>query len=262
MKRIFTSACLLPLGALLLAATSLSAATAPINIPEGTVLPARLNSTLSSKNAKPGQAVTARIMQAVLLPSGAKIREGATLVGHVVGVSPASSTAGGSVSLRFDTLRAAHQLIPIATHLRAIAAFVEVEDAQIPLAGPDRGTPSSAWTTIQIGGDVVYRGGGSVEDAFGRVGRPAGNGVLSTLKANREGGCRGAVAADGVEQSLWVFSADACGAYGLRGLTIAHTGRTEPRGEITLRSGNGDVIIASGAGLLLRVDASGTSSAS
>ncbi len=33
------------------------------------------------------------------------------------------------------------------------------------MEGPDEGIASTAWTTIQVGGDVVYRGGGPVTKA-------------------------------------------------------------------------------------------------
>ncbi|HWN74248.1 MAG TPA: hypothetical protein VNO13_00795, partial [Candidatus Udaeobacter sp.] len=44
-------------------ATERLASTENIRIPVGTILPARLNHGLSSKSARPGQSVTARIMQ-------------------------------------------------------------------------------------------------------------------------------------------------------------------------------------------------------
>src|SRR6202022_477494 len=44
-------------------------------IPPGTILPVRLNSSLSSAESKPGQIISARIMQDVPLATGGKIRE-------------------------------------------------------------------------------------------------------------------------------------------------------------------------------------------
>ena len=63
--------------ALLLCSIALCAQEA---IPAGTVLPARLNSSLDSHKSRPGQVITARIMQDVPLPGG-KIRAGAQLIG-------------------------------------------------------------------------------------------------------------------------------------------------------------------------------------
>jgi len=230
------------------------------SIPPGTIFPVILNSTLSSAKAKPGQTVTARVMQDVPLASGRTIRAGATIIGHITSVTPASSGNPASLSVRFDTLKVSHEKIPIVTNLRAVASFMEVNEAQIPSMGPDRGTPQNAWTTTQIGGDSVYRGGGPVDGAFGRVGTPVYDGVLDHLNANPDGGCRAAVYSNDAPQALWVFSSNACGAYGLPHLKVVHSGRTDPAGEITFESSKGQVKVRAGAGMLLRVDAPGAAS--
>ena len=240
------------LGASLLALAVTSRAAE--SIPPGTILPVRLNSTLSSAKAKPGQVITARVMQDVPLPDGRTIHAGATVIGHITSVTPASNGTAARLSLRFDALKVSHERIPITTNLRAVASFMEVDEAQIPTMGPDRGTPQDAWTTTQIGGDAVYRGGGPVDSAFGRVGKPVDDGVLDQLNANPDGGCRAAVDSNDAAQALWVFSSNACGTYSLPDLKIAHTGRTDPTGEITLESTKGQVKIGGGAGLLLRVN--------
>ena len=229
------------------------------SIPAGTILPVSLNSTLSSAKCKPGQVITARVMQDVPLPGGSAIHAGAKVIGQIISVTPASKGAPARISFRFDTLKTAHGKIPIATNLRAIASFVEVDQAQIPITGPDRGTPDTAWTTVQIGGDAVYRGGGPVEGFGGKVGEPVYNGVLSTLSPNPDRGCRGAINANDAPQALWVFSGDACGAYGLPNLKIRHAGRTDPAGEISLESKKGQVSVNAGAGILLRVNAADVS---
>jgi len=235
-------------------ATGLSAAP---QIPAGTALPVRLNSTVSSATSHVGEIITARIMQNVPLPGAGTVRAGAKVIGHVVNVAPATQASPASISLAFDTIETRGEKISITTNLRAIASFVAVEQAQVPDAGPDRGTPDSAWTTVQIGGETVYRGGGHVEGINGTVGEPVAGGVLGHLQANSERGCRGPINANDAVQALWVFSSNACGAYGLQNLTIRHTGRTDPVGQITFDSTKGPVSIARGAGLLLRVSASG-----
>ena len=221
-------------------------------IPAGTVLPVSLNSTLSSAKCKPGQIISARVMQDVPLPNGGTIRAGAKVAGHIVSVTSASGGSPASLSVRFDTLETRDGKLSITADLRAIASFMEVERAQLPLGGADRGTPANAWTTIQIGGDVVYRGGGDVEANRERVGKPVNGGVLSRLRSNPERGCSDAVNASDAMQALWLFSSDACGTYDLPNLQIRRAGPTYS-GEIILDSAKGQVNVRAGAALLLLV---------
>ncbi|MGA3210883.1 MAG: hypothetical protein ABSD20_06210 [Terriglobales bacterium] len=223
------------------------------DIPAGTVLPVSLNTSLHSRKVQPGEPITARIMQDVPLASGSTIRSGAKVTGHVVDVQPPTATRGASISLRFDAVEVSKRQIPIVTNLRAIASMMAVDEAQIPETGPDRGTPMNAWTTEQIGGEVVYRGGGPVARGDEVVGTPATNGVLVRVSSSPGDECRGEIDGNHRPQATWVFSSDACGAYGLPYLAIAHAGRTNPVGTIMLRSPNGDLSLRAGSGLLLRV---------
>jgi hypothetical protein len=228
-------------------------------VPDSTIIPVRLNSTLSSRSAKPGQLITARVMQDVPLPDSAKIPAGATLAGKVTSVQRASASDGGSISLVFDTLRIPHETIRLTVRLRAIASMLEVRQAELP-RNSDPTAAENTWTTVQIGGDVVYRGGGPVRSRSGVVGRPVDGGVLVRLDPNPGRGCRH----DGTgerAQALWLFSSDACGVYGLPDLTMVGGNRDAPAstaGEITLRSAKGDVDVRNGSGLLLRVEAPGS----
>ena len=202
------------------------------SIPAGTILPLRLNSSLNAKKTKSGRAISASVMQDVPLPNASKIRAGAKVIGHVVAVKRASTASGVTMSLRFDTLMVSRQRIPVVTSLRALASKMAVHDAQLPENGPDRGTSENSWTTDQIGGEVVYRGGGPVANGFGVVGKPAPNGVLVHVGSRSGTKCRGEIDGNNLPQALWVFSSDACGVYDLPGVTIIHAGRTGPMGEI------------------------------
>ena len=222
----------------------------------GTVLPVTLTKTLHSAGAKPGDIVIAKVAQDVPLASRQVIRAGSKVTGHVVKVFQDRHQLPAKIALVFDSVEVSGKKVPIVTDLRALAGFVEVEQAQIPAFGPDRGTPADAWTTVQIGGDVVYRGGGPVAHGTETVGKPVSGGVLSKVSAHPGMNCRGATEGDSREQALWVFSSDACGVYGFDDVEIVHAGRTEPIGEMVLTSKKGSLTLAGGTGMLLRVNES------
>jgi len=236
------------IGLLLFAA----AAWAQNAVPAGTVLPAELAASLDSGKSKPGQVITARIMQDVPLPVG-KIPAGARIVGHIVNVAPAKNGSGMEISMQFDALQFSHRSIPIMTNLRAWASMTEVEDAQVPSTGTDRGTPWAWMTTNQIGGEVVYGQGGPVTNGSSFVGHAAPGGVLVHVSAKHGSMCRGEFGGNDSPQALWLFSSDACGLYGFPGLEITHAGRTDPVGQIRIASQRGRLHIQGGSGLLLRV---------
>jgi hypothetical protein len=222
-------------------------------IPPGTILPARLNSSLNPNKNRPGQRITARIMQDVPLPSRRKIHAGTKVAGEIVSVKPGSSGQAAEITLRFDKLDIAHHSQRINTNLRALASVMEVEDAQTPPTGPDRGTPSVWATRNLIGGEVAY-GTGPVARGIEIVGEGLLDGVLMPARANPERGCRGEVAGNSAPQAFWVFSSDACGVYGFEDLQISHAGRAPPIGEITLTAKSGRMNVRSGSGLLLRIN--------
>src|SRR3974377_321736 len=74
----------------LLVAADAQAQQPPLNIPNGTILPVRLNHKSTSKKARSGQVITGKIMQDVPLPEGGKISRGSIISGIVVSRMPAS----------------------------------------------------------------------------------------------------------------------------------------------------------------------------
>ena len=226
-------------------------------IPAGTLLPVRLNTSLSSSKCHPGQRITARLMQSVPLPDGGAIRAGSKLEGHVVRVDTSANNGRGEIAFQFDTLKASGSSVPLKADLRAMASFMEINDARIPDMGADRGTSEAAYTTVQVGGEVVYRGGGPVMDGSDVVGHPVPDGVLAQPRPNPEAGCRGVLDGNDRPQAMWVFASNACGAYGMPLLTITSAGRSNLLGEIVLTARDGELHVPSGTGMLLRVVHSG-----
>jgi hypothetical protein len=232
---------------LLTAILCVSAMACAQEIPPGTALPLVLTSTLDAAKVKPEQPVSGRIEQDVPLASGAKIRAGSRVNGRVL---QAGINADGSsyIRLRFDQVRAKGHDIPVTTSLRALASWWAVQNAQLPSYAPRRGEAAANWTTTQVGGDVVYRGGGHVMHGEEVVGAPAYRGVLAELISAPEAGCP--TGSGGKRLALWVFASSACGAYGFDDLRIAHAGDTEPVGEIVLQS-NRNLQVRGGSGMLL-----------
>lgn len=230
-------------------------AAAQTAIPAGTVLPLQLNSSLSTAKSKPGQTITARVMQDVPLAPGKKIRAGAKVVGHVVSVESARHGGPAEIQFIFNTVKFSHRSVPIKAHLRALASMTDVEEVEIPSGGTDRGTPWAWATRTLIGGEVAYGQGGPVSRGVDTVGEAVVGGVLAPVSANLASGCHGELADNTQPQALWLFSSNACGVYGMFGVEIAHRGRTEPLGEIKLVSKEGNFEVRGGSGMLLRINA-------
>lgn len=245
-------------GILALSATMFAQA----SIPVGTVIPVELNSSIDAKKAKQGQVVIAKVAQDVPLYNGSKIKAGSRVTGEILTVTPAQGSQPASVSLRFDKVEVGGQATPVVTALRALASPLDVEAAQTQISGDDRGsTPAWSQTVTLVGGDVAYREAGVVDSGEEQVGQTvfAGNwGVLSPVVAADN--CTGAIGGNNQPQALWVFSHDACGAYGNE-VVISHAGRKNPEGTIILTSQDRDLKVRSGSAMLLRVHASGNQSA-
>jgi hypothetical protein len=247
MKLIAKFALLLPIFAFSIMS---AARPSPPSLPSGTVLPVQLNSTVKSNRARPGEKISGEIMQNVPLPGGAHIRRGSKIIGHIVSAKPASADSKGEISLRFDAVVTKKQIMPVTTHLRAMASMMAVSQAQVPESGPDRGTPAYIWTTDLIGGQVNYHGGGVITEGNEVVGHSTPDGVLVRPSAIPGTPCQN----EGDRlQAFWVFSSVACGIYDYDDLVLVHAGRTNPRGEITIQSAKGNVDLQSGSGMLLRV---------
>jgi hypothetical protein len=222
-------------------------------IPVGTILPIKLDNALSAESAAPGEKVEAYIAQQVPLPNGKKIHWKAAVHGTVVSVNKNADGGGSEVSLRFDRVEYDKEAIQVTTSLRALASYEAVRTAQTPLGGADAGTPTGWGNTVQIGGDIRFGDGGQVRNRHKEnVGKGVSGGVLVHVSAAPGSECEGPVNADDRLQALWVFSADACGVYDLRGVEIVRSGKTDPVGTITLRFSKEKMKLNASDGMLLR----------
>ncbi|MGC1371528.1 MAG: hypothetical protein WA824_05275 [Candidatus Sulfotelmatobacter sp.] len=187
------------------------------------------------------------------LADGAKIKSGSKVLGQVIAVQPSTNGTGARITLRFDSLIIGHRRIPIVTNLRALASMMEVNEAQVPETGPDRGSDAFDWGTIQIGGEADYHGS-VITNGFRTVGKsePPTGALVQPMAIS--GKCRAKLDNNNQAQATWVFGSNACGLYGFSNLMLAHAGRNDPVGEIVLTSVHGNLEVLAGSGMLLRVD--------
>jgi len=224
-----------------------------IAIPAGTVIPIAVP-MISSEKTKKGDVIEAWVAQTVPFENGEKLYRRATVLGHVVDVTPATPPHGkASLVLRFDTVVQGTQSISVVTSLRAMASPLEVESAENPVFFAGQAQFYDWAPTVQVGGEKVYGLGGPVANGARIVGRGVDGGVLAQLNSKPGTSCGGAVDGNNAPQALWVFSSDACGPYGFPKLMITQTGGDAPLGEIVLSSGEGPLKIGAGSAMLLYV---------
>ena len=219
-------------------------------IPVGTAVPVILDSKLDARKAKPGQKIIARVAQDVPLPDGKYIPRNSEVRGKVVEVRPPAADTGSQVIVEFDRIHTKRGDLPVTTGVRAIASIPVVAAAQEPwMTQPIPPSPPATWTTLQIGGqEAVYRGGGQVMTGDTVVGTPVAYGVLGRFRSRPGSKCTNE--GNDREQALWLFATTACGIYGYHTLNLAHSGMTDPVGQITLASKE-NVQLYGGSGLLL-----------
>jgi hypothetical protein len=223
-------------------------------IPAGYILPVHLERALSVRHARAGDSLETRIMQEVPLPNRGKVPVRSLVNGTILHVARDEDEIGVTVTLRFDTLIERRRSFSVVTGLRAIASNLAVHEAQLPLNQVDEAQPLGWASTVQIGGDYRFGDGDKVRNRWKEtVGRAVPGGVLVNVTANPRMGCAGPEAGETPPQALWVFSADACGVFGLKGMQLTHNGQSVPLGEISLHFKKADMVLRAGTGLLLTV---------
>ena len=226
-------------------------------IPAGTILPVRLDLTLRSDRSRPGEIIRATVMQDVHLGNETAIRKGSLVTGHVIRASnPGTESDKASLSFQFDQIRLDNRDVPLTTILRALASSTAVQRATVSETNDD-GTSAYSAARVQIGSDeVAYGINGPVIVGQETVGKYTSQGVVAHFVTDLESECRGATNGNTRPQAFWLFSVNACGAYGFDGAKISHAGRGDPVGQATVTS-NRTLEISNGSGMLLRVERSG-----
>jgi len=224
-----------------------------------TAMPVVLEKTVDAAHTQNGAPVFARTMQVVHLANGTVIPRGAMLEGKVVEASafhfdstPYAQQKESILSIRFDRVVVSGSSLPLSAQLRAVASPIDVEEARTPQYRDD---PDSVGTRVLIGGEEISgmekkirRNDGSVvgyERRDGDYARLLSSTSLSAAQKTLY--CE----ASQTEQSIAVFSADACGVYDLSDLNIVNAGASS--GTIVLSSERGSVRFPRGSAALLMV---------
>jgi hypothetical protein len=213
---------------------------------------------VDAKKARPGDRVTAKTLQVVMLAGGQRLPKGTLLVGHVVDAQPYhfnpesyARQKASSISIHFDQIVNGDLTLPVNLSVRALADTFESQWAPRPHYHDET---DGAGTMILIGGDEFSPFDKTVRNDSGDViAYNRKDGLFARLlpsdgpasKARRN--CSGT----NTEQSVAIFSPDACGLYGFEGVSMPHAGRSGS-GTFTLTSRGSSIKLYAGSTALLQ----------
>ena len=229
-----------------------------VTLPAQTTLPIAFTHTVDAAKARNGDVVTAKTMQAIILPGGETLPKNTVIEGHVVGAkafnfdeTPYAKQQASELSIQFDKVVDHGTATPIVVSVRAIANAVEAWNAEKP-HGTDES--DSVGTMELIGGghyspisNKVYS-----SDDEDIIGYNKKHGVFARLLPADYAGKQGEFSCEGTqsEQAVGIFSPEACGAYGYSSVSISN-GPTE--GSFRLASTHSTVKLYSGSAALIEV---------
>lgn len=225
--------------------------------PDLTALPVRFVHSVDAKKAKVGDLVTAKTMQVVALPSGDRIAKGTLIIGHVVEVAPYRFDSTpyvhqkpSQISIHFDKIRRGDSEIPVSLSVRAIAATYESEEAAYPQRTDDTDTLG---TITLIGGTSYSPLDKMIQTEDGdAIAYNRRDGLFARLMPSGSAGsfqCEGT----STEQSVAIFSPDACGIYGFPVNYMPGNGH-DGSGTFTLAARGRSAKLPAGSTALLQVN--------
>lgn len=227
-------------------------------ISASTAIPVVFTHTVEAGKAKPGDIVTAKTIQAVLL-SGKAVPRGATVTGHVVQSTPFvldpthyATQKPSILSIHFDKIAWGASTISVGVLVRAIAGSVASHEASIVHF---RDESDSTGMRILIGGSQFSTVGTKIMSPVGTlVGYNSKLGAVGRLAASEyeSGDSTIGCNATNTEQALGIFSPDACGVYGMGSNAMTNNGSTGGQ-TFVLESRRDTVKLFAGSAWLLQV---------
>jgi hypothetical protein len=234
----------------LLGSVAMAPASRAITLPAQTTIPVIFTHTENAAKAKAGDVVTAKTMQVVVLPNGDQLPKGSMVTGHIVEVrpfkfddTPYAAQQASYLSIKIDQV-GKDGTGPVVTTVRALADPISTEEALTPHGIDETDYPG---TVTLIGGahyspvdkHVTY----GVDDDI--VAYNKKQGVFAHLLPGGSD-CPGTQ----TEQSVGVFSPDACGLYGFGSV---HLSEDTASGTFRLASTHRTVVLYAGSAALLQV---------
>ncbi len=235
----------------LLGSVALVPASRAITLPAQTTIPVIFTHTENAAKAKAGDVVTAKTMQVVLLPNGDQLAKGSMVTGHIVEArpfnfddTPYAAQQASYLSIKIDQVVNKSGPSSVVTSVRALADPISVEEALTPhgidetdypgtvtLVGGAHYSPVDKHVTYGVDDDIV---------AYNKK-----QGVFAHLLPGGTS-CPGTQ----TEQSVGVFSPDACGLYGFGSV---HLSEDSASGTFRLASTHRTVVLYAGSAALLQV---------
>jgi hypothetical protein len=227
-------------------------------VPTGTAFPVRFVASVDAKKAQPGDRVIAKTLQIVILRDGQRIPKGTLLVGHVVDAQPYhfdpepyAHQRSSSISIHFDEILDGDLTLPVNLSVRALANTFESQWAPRPHYQDET---DGAGTMILIGGDRFSPFDQAVRDDSGDViAYNREDGLFARLLPSDDPASKTRLncSSTSSEQSVAIFSPDACGLYGFDGVSMPHAGRSGS-GTFTLTSRGRSMKLYAGSTALLQ----------
>lgn len=255
MKLILQRAMLSVVSGLMLATATSALAATPSPESCQVAIPVVLDRGLDASRAKTGDVFRAHTMQPVTLCSGEIAPANSLIEGHVVAARgfhfddrPYAQQQASWLSVQFDAITFKGVRHALNAQVRAIASAIETRDAQ---RVQYRDEFDQIGQTVLVGGSHFSTNDARIYSPMGDiVGYHRAGGVFACLLA--VGGEKASLPckANAQEQSVAVFSPDACGAYGFEDEYLADNSASD-NGVIRLESVRKSVLVRGGSSFLL-----------
>jgi hypothetical protein len=238
--------------------TSAEANTSTGTLSTGTLLQAELAKSIDAKKAKPGDEVTARLMQDVRTGGNATLHKGSRLVGHVTEAQAKSKeNAESRLGVVFDkAVLKGGQEVAFVGVIQALAPPVQ---GTLPVAGDDGGNLGSGMGSGNGGSMGGGRSGGGAPAPMGGAGNNASPalGSINNTAGSVTNSANGAV--NGIHQTAGAaangtINSTTRGVVGMQGIALSTAANSGAQGSV-LSSASRNVKLDSGTQMILQVAA-------